>query len=171
MNLRSRTVLTIGLLVALAAAGLVIVDSLSSPPPGVTQGSFRRLKLGMTEEQCDAILCGPNVTKRVYFREYGHLVTDPNGGKDLQLVGPPVRGVDWQRPDGAFVSAEFSIYGKLKTVGAYYEEWGQCRSVEIIERGPFQAEPFLERARKWLFPVPPAPPGPRMALPPRPKWD
>jgi hypothetical protein len=56
---RWRLLLAVGLLAYLGLGALVAVPCLPPPKPGVTVESFRRLDLGLTEEQVEDVLGTP----------------------------------------------------------------------------------------------------------------
>jgi hypothetical protein len=56
--MRKRLVPAVGVLACLGLVGLVVVPRLLSPGPGVTPANFHRLRLGMTEQEVEAIFGG-----------------------------------------------------------------------------------------------------------------
>jgi hypothetical protein len=134
MSRRRRKLLWSGVLVAFAGAGLTLLRLALAPrelPPDVTLEHFLRLKPGMSEKECDALLCGVGVEKRAE--------SWATEGKEIE----------WERT-GAKIHAWIWPGDTLN--GAQFFQAGSDGGLALVRVVPDRndRESYLERFRRWL---------------------
>jgi hypothetical protein len=100
----SRRVFLLGVGIVLVALGLAITDWVLSLQPGVTEANFKRIRVGMTEAEVQAILGGVPQEKLPYPSTDGwfYCVWDGSTGNILVAFGRDdgrVRRAPWWSPD------------------------------------------------------------------------
>jgi hypothetical protein len=138
--MRKRVLLWAGLLVALAGTGLVGVwwQSTRLDEPGVTVANFRRLAVGMTEQQCCRILGMPVETDAA----------------PPQAWEPSLRIVTWEGP-GQQVAAAMCFNSSGRAAGGMLYKWtspNMQTTIASLNMGfdTDTPESLLTRLRRWL---------------------
>jgi hypothetical protein len=157
-SMRKRVLLWTGMLVVLAGLGLAGLRWLLAPPPlppGVNNDTFRRLAVGMTEQECSEIL-GPPLAKEQENKPM-------DGLDESELSDLPVGTLRWQGNDGFYVQGQFLPDNRLESAGLFRRrarrvdvqvegrlEYRMCYETTCHDSIPRLSESVFVRFCRWL---------------------
>jgi hypothetical protein len=125
---RRRLLLVVGAAILLVVAGFALLLWLTTPTPGVTLENFRRLRVGMSAKDVEALLGQP--------QEVSALQSIPGISRC------------WRRDGEVVIRLTFTIWQKL--TGGEATPQGELANHVPPAFVPSPDETFLDRIRSWL---------------------